>query len=29
MEGGHWRREVIDDTLLDAHTIQAADLNGD
>jgi hypothetical protein len=27
--GGPWRREVIDDTLLDAHTIQTADLDGD
>lgn len=25
---GEWRREVIDDTLLDAHTILTADLNG-
>lgn len=24
-----WRREVIDDTLLDAHTIEAADFDGD
>jgi hypothetical protein len=24
-----WRRQVIDDTLLDAHTIETADLNGD
>ena len=24
-----WRREVIDDTLLDAHTIETADLDGD
>ncbi len=27
--GGHWQRQVIDDTLLDAHTIQAVDLNSD
>lgn len=27
--GAPWRREVIDDTLLDAHTIQTADLDGD
>jgi hypothetical protein len=27
--GGSWRRQVIDDTLLDAHTIEIADLNGD
>jgi FG-GAP repeat len=26
---GAWRREVIDSTLLDGHTIAAADLNGD
>jgi hypothetical protein len=26
---GQWRREVIDDSLLDAHTILTADLNGD
>jgi hypothetical protein len=28
-KGGVWNREVIDDTLLDGHTIEAADLNGD
>lgn len=27
--GQEWQREVIDDTLLDAHTIEAADLDGD
>jgi hypothetical protein len=27
--GGPWHREVIDDSLLDAHTIQTADLDGD
>jgi hypothetical protein len=27
--GSSWRREVIDDTLLDAHTIEAVDLNQD
>jgi hypothetical protein len=27
--GGSWLRQVIDDTLLDAHTIETADLNGD
>ncbi|HEY1494170.1 MAG TPA: VCBS repeat-containing protein [Candidatus Solibacter sp.] len=27
--GGKWEREVIDTTLSDGHTIQAADLNGD
>jgi hypothetical protein len=27
--GAPWRREVIDDTLLDAHTIQTGDLDGD
>jgi hypothetical protein len=27
--GSEWRREVIDDTLLDAHTIQTADLDRD
>jgi FG-GAP-like repeat/FG-GAP repeat len=26
--GGQWRREVIDDSLLDAHTILTADLDG-
>jgi FG-GAP-like repeat/FG-GAP repeat len=28
-EDGAWRRRVIDDQLLDAHTISAADLDGD
>ncbi|HMF75045.1 MAG TPA: VCBS repeat-containing protein [Bryobacteraceae bacterium] len=28
-QAGSWRREVIDDTLLDAHTIEAVDLNHD
>ncbi|MGA2134759.1 MAG: VCBS repeat-containing protein [Bryobacteraceae bacterium] len=27
--GGAWRRQVIDDTLADGHTIWTADLNGD
>ena len=27
--GPSWQRQVIDDTLLDAHTIQTADLDGD
>jgi hypothetical protein len=27
--GGRWRRAVIDDTLVDGHTIVTADLNGD
>ena len=27
--GAQWEREVIDTTLVDGHTIQAADLNGD
>lgn len=28
-DGAVWRRTVIDDTLVDGHTIHAADLNGD
>jgi hypothetical protein len=28
-EGGEWKRNVIDSSLLDAHTIQTADLDGD
>jgi hypothetical protein len=28
-DGGAWRRQVIDDTLADGHTILTADLNGD
>ncbi|HEY1213649.1 MAG TPA: VCBS repeat-containing protein [Bryobacteraceae bacterium] len=27
--GSSWTREVVDDTLLDAHTIETVDLNGD
>jgi len=27
--GGVWNREVVDDTLLDAHTIECVDLDGD
>ncbi len=28
-ESGRWKRNVIDDTLIDGHTVTAADLNGD
>ena len=28
-QGGEWRREVIDNTILDGHNVAAADLDGD